>query len=427
MENVIAALSASVDPGSLIRGLAQQTCVFTPKAQGATVSLYTPSRGFAFVSTHGLVEPLLGLVVPPTGTFHAAALEARRPHACHDVSCDQRVPPQMRNVAAVLNIRSWVVVPLHHRGIELGTLSVVASDPHAFTEVDIAGAASTGRFLSALLGSRPDMFNHLDGGPSSEPTGHPSPAGGRFLSSVLTPNRAAKSRMHRRLDALLSDQSNLRAVFQPIVDLQTRQTWAFEGLTRFPRDADLDVGQWFDTARELGRDASLELMAMQVVLTAAQHIPREVLVAVNLSPTIAMNPVSLRLLGDSPRPVIIELTEHEPFPDDLNEGLKALRDSDVKIAIDDAGAGFASLDQLARLRPDIIKIDGGLTAGSEADPVKRAMMAAIVQLASEWNARVIAEAVENARQLDALRSLGINHGQGYFLGRPCPLESLSFA
>lgn len=116
--------------------------------------------------------------------------------------------------------------------------------------------------------------------------------------------------------------------------------------------------------------------------------------------------------------LVVEITEHEPFPEDFAVRLKPLRDKGIDLAIDDAGAGFASFTQLLRLRPDMIKIDGELTSDIENDPVKRALATSIVQLATELGSSTVAEAIENPQQMCALRALGIQYGQGYLLGRP---------
>jgi EAL domain-containing protein (putative c-di-GMP-specific phosphodiesterase class I) len=90
------------------------------------------------------------------------------------------------------------------------------------------------------------------------------------------------------------------------------------------------------------------------------------------------------------------------------------------MAVDDAGAGYASFAQLLRLRPDIIKIDGELIAGIDHDPVKRALATALTSLASELKAKLVAEAVETASQLNTLVQLGIEYGQGFHPGLPQP-------
>ncbi len=95
-----------------------------------------------------------------------------------------------------------------------------------------------------------------------------------------------------------------------------------------------------------------------------------------------------------------------------------LREHGIALAVDDAGAGYASFTQLLRLRPEFIKIDGELIADIDNDPAKRAIATALTSLGSEMNATMVAEAVETAGQLQALIDLGIEYGQGFHLACP---------
>jgi EAL domain-containing protein (putative c-di-GMP-specific phosphodiesterase class I) len=93
----------------------------------------------------------------------------------------------------------------------------------------------------------------------------------------------------------------------------------------------------------------------------------------------------------------------------------------VRLAVDDAGAGFATLQHILRLQPDLIKLDLSLTRDIDKDPVRRALASSLVSFAREINAQLIAEGVETAEELETIRALGIAFGQGYHLARPQPL------
>ncbi|MCX2932911.1 EAL domain-containing protein [Mycobacterium sp. CVI_P3] len=151
----------------------------------------------------------------------------------------------------------------------------------------------------------------------------------------------------------------------------------------------------------------MEYAALRTVLTAARSIPSDCPVGVNLSPSTALEPTIQDVLAAENRMLVVELTEHEPFPNGLGAGLKQLRDRGIEVAIDDAGAGYASFTQLLRPRPDVIKIDGELTAGIDSDPAKRAIATAVNSLASELHAKIVAEAIETPAQLETLVGLGI--------------------
>jgi EAL domain-containing protein (putative c-di-GMP-specific phosphodiesterase class I) len=153
-------------------------------------------------------------------------------------------------------------------------------------------------------------------------------------------------------------------------------------------------------------------------------MPSDCPLAGNLSPSAALEPAIQDVRTSQDRPLIVEITEQEPFPDDLGAGLSHLRDRGICVAVDDAGAGYASFTQLLlRLRPDIIKIDGELIAGIDDDPVKRALATALNSLASELHAKLVAEGVETPGQLQTLIRLGIEYGQGILAG---PQELVHF-
>jgi EAL domain-containing protein (putative c-di-GMP-specific phosphodiesterase class I) len=123
-----------------------------------------------------------------------------------------------------------------------------------------------------------------------------------------------------------------------------------------------------------------------------------------------------------PSRIVVELTEHAPVADydELRESLSGLRDRGVRLAIDDAGAGFASLRHIVRLDPDMIKLDITLTRRIERDPVRQALAVALVSFANQVGATVVAEGVETELQLEALRAAGIRFAQGFLLGPPGP-------
>jgi EAL domain-containing protein (putative c-di-GMP-specific phosphodiesterase class I) len=123
------------------------------------------------------------------------------------------------------------------------------------------------------------------------------------------------------------------------------------------------------------------------------------------------------------RRIVLEITEHAPVEDygDLERALAPLREGGLTVAIDDAGAGFASLRHILRLRPDIIKVDKTLTQGIEFDSSKRALARALITFARDIGAEIVAEGIETSSEQAALHALGVRYGQGYHIGRPAPL------
>ena len=127
-----------------------------------------------------------------------------------------------------------------------------------------------------------------------------------------------------------------------------------------------------------------------------------------------------------PRRIVVELTEYLKIDDypQLRTALMSIRERGVRLALDDAGSGYAGLSLILKVAPDIIKLDMELIRGIDFDPVRRSLVAAVVSVSRELGATVIAEGIETKDELDTLRELGVGCGQGYFLGRPGPLEML---
>jgi EAL domain-containing protein (putative c-di-GMP-specific phosphodiesterase class I) len=121
--------------------------------------------------------------------------------------------------------------------------------------------------------------------------------------------------------------------------------------------------------------------------------------------------------------VVIEITEYTPIPDtkEFVDALRELRRRGVRIAVDDTGTGFAGLDHILRLRPDIVKLDAVVTRDIDRDEVRRSLTTALASVAGAVGAQIVAEGIEAEAQLAAVRALGIRLAQGYHLGRPGPL------
>src|SRR6202040_1537910 len=118
--------------------------------------------------------------------------------------------------------------------------------------------------------------------------------------------------------------------------------------------------------------------------------------------------------------VVLEFSEREPVPDlALLQRIAAeLRARGFRIAVDDAGAGHASMRVIAELRPEFIKVDRSLITAIDADRARRALVVALLSFSGHIGARVIAEGIETQREQETLQSLGVQFGQGWLLGRP---------
>jgi EAL domain-containing protein (putative c-di-GMP-specific phosphodiesterase class I)/CheY-like chemotaxis protein len=219
----------------------------------------------------------------------------------------------------------------------------------------------------------------------------------------------------------------LTMVFQPIVDLRAGEIAGLEALSRFAAEPRRGPDMWFAEAAEAGLQTDLEVAAARAALAELDRLPREAYLSVNLSPETTLSPKFRELLpGIGRERIVVEITEHAPVEDyeALAEALRPLRGGGGRLAVDDAGAGFASLRHILRLGPDIIKLDVSLTRGIDADEASQALAGALVTFASRIGATIVAEGIETPEELEALRELGVTHGQGYHLARPAtlPLE-----
>src|SRR5687767_1693627 len=221
---------------------------------------------------------------------------------------------------------------------------------------------------------------------------------------------------------LLADPDDLTLVFQPIVDLAAATIAGYEALARFPGTAGPDV--WFAAAAEAGLAAELEALAIHKALDAVPDLPANTFLTVNVSPHILGSaPVQAALAARTDlHRVVVELTEHTPVHDlaALRRQCDELRERGALIALDDAGSGYSGLQQLAALRPQIVKLDRALVSDADSDPVRMALAEMVGEFAGRIDAWLLAEGMETAAELAAFMRLGVPLGQGWVLGRPTP-------
>ena len=226
-----------------------------------------------------------------------------------------------------------------------------------------------------------------------------------------------------RIDEVLRRHA-FSMVFQPIAALATGEVVGAEALARFTAEPKRPPNEWFDDATAVGRGRDLELGAVQAALAGLDQLPQDVFLALNISPETAISRELADVLRHAPpERIVVELTEHTRVDDyaSLLAGLQPLRDGGFRIAVDDAGAGYAGLRHVLQLNPDMLKLDIDLIRDIDVDPVKRALSAALVTFALETGAAIIAEGIETSTELATLSGLGVKWGQGYHLARPAPL------
>jgi EAL domain-containing protein (putative c-di-GMP-specific phosphodiesterase class I) len=214
--------------------------------------------------------------------------------------------------------------------------------------------------------------------------------------------------------------SDLGVVFQPIVEMASGTVFAHEALARCRRPEYPNPGVLFERAVAENACGRLGRLIREVAFSTCGEVP----LFVNLHP----DELSSRWLvrPDDPlcfhgRPVFLEITETAAFThfelcrDVLNE---LCRRTGALLVVDDFGAGYSNLHRLVELEPAIVKLDLALTRDIHRHGRQRAVVRHMVNLCTELGARIVAEGIEQADELLALRDLGVHFGQGYFLARP---------
>jgi EAL domain-containing protein (putative c-di-GMP-specific phosphodiesterase class I) len=219
----------------------------------------------------------------------------------------------------------------------------------------------------------------------------------------------------------------LKVVHQPIVDLDLGWPVGYEALARFELEPRQGPDRWFEDAHRAGRGAELETLAVELALDTFPLVPGDCYLAINVSPDTILTPRLQELLHafEHPRRIVLEITEHAAVADydALAAALAPHRRAGVRLAIDDTGAGFASLRHVLRLEPDVIKLDAWFAQRIEHDRGARALAGALAMFALEMEITTVAEGIERPGQAAVLHNLGATLGQGYLFARPAPLTA----
>ena len=341
---------------------------------------------------------------PLSGSFCARVLDGRFPALIPDT----RAVPEaaLLEVTAELHIGSYVGVPLTGPGdVAVGMLCAIntAAAP-GLSERDVAALRLMARLLHDLQ------------------------------ERAMTAAQAVEQRDRRlRAMAAVIGGTDRHPVLQPIVDLVSGRAVAAEGLTRFSTAGDPEPArspaQWFDDAGRLGLREQLELATAASILDLLDtEVPESAAVSINLSPgTLTGEGFPSLLVGRPLHRIIIEMTEHSPVEDydELAAVLQPRRQQGLQVAVDDAGAGYASLQHVLAVSPDLIQIDMALIRGSDGDLARRTLLTALADFAEATGCRLVAEGVETDGELRAVANCGAHLAQGYLLARPSPSPSWS--
>ncbi|MDP2431835.1 MAG: EAL domain-containing protein [Pseudomonadota bacterium] len=224
------------------------------------------------------------------------------------------------------------------------------------------------------------------------------------------------------------NEGQIEPFFQPIMDLHSGEIIGHEALSRLVlEDKHLEAARFIEYAEKAGVIHRLDTLVMEKALRAAAVHEYNGLMFINLSPrALALTDflVNLkRIVAEccvDPGRVVFEITERDTLRNlsTLEHLVAELKLAGFKLAIDDFGSGFSSFQYLRRLPLDFLKIEGDFVANMLENDKDRAFVQSIYQLATGLGIRVIAEHVESREVLDALREMGVELGQGYYIGRP---------
>jgi EAL domain-containing protein (putative c-di-GMP-specific phosphodiesterase class I) len=244
--------------------------------------------------------------------------------------------------------------------------------------------------------------------------------GARRPVAVDTQAGLARAAADDRITRVLADRG-FNIALQPSITIATGRVSGVEALARFGDGRGPEA--WFQDAAACGRTCDLDAQAFTAALRLFAVVPHPVDLSVNASPELLMDQDFRAGLSASEVPfnrLVIEVTEHAHIADyaKLNVAIDPLRDLGVRFAIDDTGAGYASLNHVLELRPDVIKLDRTLITHLNEDRARRSLVTALVLLALDLGASVTGEGVETFGQLETLATLGVDQAQGYVLAKP---------
>jgi len=243
-----------------------------------------------------------------------------------------------------------------------------------------------------------------------------------------------ESRQQRKRLFELVIEAQVRSVYEPIVEVETRTVFGYEALARGPEGTEFHApNKLFAMASEQDLLFQLDCLCRQSALDGARDFPRGAKLFVNVRPTSIHDPSFRaeeldRTLAEcqlSPSDVVFEISEQESIEN--FEIFREVRDYygnlGFQIALDDTGAGYASLEAVMELAPDFIKVDRAFVAGIDEDCARQDVLRALQSVAEGINARIVGEGLDTLEELETLKALGIPYGQGWLFGKPHPLRT----
>jgi EAL domain-containing protein (putative c-di-GMP-specific phosphodiesterase class I) len=241
----------------------------------------------------------------------------------------------------------------------------------------------------------------------------------------------ARTRRKEFTDLLLSEDVTI--LYEPIMNVTTREIRGYEALVRGPWDSPLHTpGGLFQMAEETGLLFELDCLCRRIALRGARGLQPGKLLFLNCLPTAIHDPAfggevlrqTLEDLRLRPSDLVFEISEKESIHnfEIFREARDYYADLGFKIALDDTGVAYGSLEAVMELSPDFIKVDQSLVRSIDTDPPRQELLRALNSVAGKIDAEIIAEGIETSEELATIQALGIPYGQGYLFGRAAPLR-----
>jgi EAL domain-containing protein (putative c-di-GMP-specific phosphodiesterase class I) len=250
----------------------------------------------------------------------------------------------------------------------------------------------------------------------------------------LTATEAAEAQLSARLERIRRalDGDVLTMAFQPIFDLRDGTVMGAEALARFTLEPAKGPDSWFAEAASLGLGVELEMVAVHAALAGLEHLPPHLFLPINASPATVGAPQFMDALSsvDASR-VVVEVPELAVASSgrDLAGAFDRLRRIGVRFALDDVGryANTNGYEHVTLLDPEFIKLDIVLCRNVHLDIDRQDRVREVLESTTGSGATVIAEGLQARGEIDALRRLGVQHGQGFYLALPgrLPLGDMS--
>ena len=385
IEAALARIDSSATPEE-IAGIACSEIIGLSSVDSAFVVILEPKTGW-ILATEGRDAEL----VPPGSPITASRLQYLHERAGRGPWVEAWRPRTQDGATGFMladaGLHSTAYAPFPCLGDSMGLIGIAA--------YDAAGAALLVERLPALV-----TF-------------------GSIVGTLIGPRLGARrhAAAERASIQAIIDAAAFRPFFQPIVDLQSGVVVGHEALTRFADGRPPNVV--FAAASRAGLGIELEVACLCASIAASEHLPGNTFLSLNASPELFVSGALKGLVTSVAHPVVLEITEHVAIDDydALRSVLKDLGPS-IRLAVDDAGAGYASFRHILELAPDYVKIDIGLVRNVNIEPARQALIAGMGYFAVKRGLHLIAEGIETREELDALRALDVPYGQGFLLGVP---------